>query len=97
MRMRNEYYLTAGPRASQDQYSSTVKMAESENRDERDVAPATNAQQKCTNQMSEESTRKLLFFLEVAVMTPIVLATIGLFLTPFVLFALPPPPPPDVR
>ena len=32
--------------------------------------------------------------LEVVVMTPIVLVTVGVFLIPIILYALPPPPPP---
>ena len=47
---------------------------------------------------SEGWSMKKFFILEVIVMTPIVLVTIGVFLMPFVLYALPPsnsPPPPS--
>ena len=37
---------------------------------------------------------KAFYFLEVMVMTPIIMATVGVFLIPIVLYALPPPPPP---
>lgn len=52
-----------------------------------------------TQQRSKDKTIDKFFLLEVVVMTPVVLITIGVFLIPFVLFALPPtnqPPPSNV-